>query len=100
MSKESVKCIRDYKNFMINHRKKTEKGHTYTSFGPPKECGTFYINNDDYEEFIKLYSRVINKLDLYMIERTKEIGPLVIDIDWRFQSKYKNRQYKKRDIKN
>ena len=51
------KYVVEYRTFMRTHRKKSGENHTYTSYGPPKECGSYTINDDDYDEFIRLYSR-------------------------------------------
>lgn len=88
----------NYNQFIEEHRvAKGTKDITHTAYGEP--WGSFIINDDDYQEFINHYSKVVGRMELHMIERPKEVGPLLIDIDWRFDNKYHNRQYNEDDIK-
>ena len=71
--------------------------HTHTAFGHPWR--KYNIPDTEYDKFIAMYSKLINKTKLHMIERPREVGPLLIDLDWRFKRKYKRRQYTLDDIK-
>nr|QBK88651.1 MAG: D5-like helicase-primase [Mimivirus LCMiAC01] len=71
--------------------------HTHTTFGQP--WSKYNIPYEKNKKFVKLYSKLINKMPLHMIERPKKVGPLMIDIDWRFKKKYKERRYTLDDIK-
>jgi len=82
--------------FMKNHRAKKDETITHTLMGPLEPDknygkGSFSIEGIDYEKFIKLYKRVVGKMDLYVVERPKIVGPMVIDID--FNTTKKDRQY-------
>ena len=61
--------------------------------------GKFSILDDDLEEFYNLYSRVLGKVNMHFIEKPKEVGPLLIDIDWHFSLENNERQYSEDDIK-
>ena len=90
--------IQKYYKF-INDCKVYKKKHTYTSFGPSDKCGTYDIPDDKHEEFMKLYSKVMKHEELYMIERPREVSPLIFDLDWKFSNKYKKRQYTEETLK-
>lgn len=85
--------------FLKNHQIfDREKEHTHTWFSKPG--GKFYISDDDNNEFIKLYSREAEeKNDLHVVARPRNIGQLKIDIDFRFDSNKKERQYTIEHIK-
>jgi hypothetical protein len=88
--------ILDKFNTFIKQRQVYGKGtyHTHCMFGKP--YGKFDIDDEDYEEFMDLYCDVllnVKGIELYMIERPKEVGPLLIDIDFKFSEEYPDRQY-------
>jgi len=89
--------INKFQEFMNNH-KVTEKGcyHTHTLLGPP--YGKFLIEDESLDEFMNLYCQLVGKTNLYVVERPKDIGPLMIDIDMRFTEEYNERQYTYNDI--
>lgn len=65
---------------------KTEKGceFTHTSLGPPV-C-SFYVPSDQMDEFYSLYESALNNNEnLYITEKNRHIGPILIDLDLRFQ---------------
>ena len=71
---------------------------THTLMGPlhPTDAnfrGKYNIEGLDYEKFMKLYKLVICKIDMHIVERPNEVGPMVIDIDFKTNNKYKERQY-------
>lgn len=80
--------------FINEHR--TEKGFefTHTSLGSPT-C-SFYVPVDELEVFYQLYENSLNNNeDLHITEKNRHIGPIVIDIDLRFNlSDDNNRKYK------
>jgi P4 family phage/plasmid primase-like protien len=64
---------------------KVEKGKSYTntSIGSPKV--SLYIPEENYNEFINLYSLALtNGVSLYFTEKPIEPSPLRVDIDFRF----------------
>jgi P4 family phage/plasmid primase-like protien len=66
---------------------KTEKGQEYTntSMGNPKK--SLYIPEAEYDDFLDLYTKCLNEgLDLHLTEKPKEVSPLRIDLDFRFEN--------------
>lgn len=82
-----------FEKFMRERRVKGKHSHTF--MGPP--YGAYMIEDKDYKKFIKLYTRCSKEKDLYIVERPKEIGQLLIDIDMRFKTE--ERKYDKNTIK-
>jgi P4 family phage/plasmid primase-like protien len=69
---------------------------THTSFGPP--WGGYIIPDDKRDRFMKIYCRVIEAgHTLHMIEIPREVTPLPIDIDFKYDSE--NREYTIDDVK-
>lgn len=68
---------------------------THTKLAKPGGC--YSIEGSDLAKFYKLYSKVVNKTELNIIERPYEISPFLIDID--YDTIYENRVYKLKDIK-
>lgn len=65
---------------------------THTLFGPP--WGKYCINEEKIDRFLNLYKKCVGLTnELYVIERQKRIGPLLCDLDFKFDKKYKERQY-------
>jgi len=89
------KLLSELLNYLKEHETK-EEIITHTSFGPP--WGRYNITDDDYSTFIELYSNVYTKVELYIIERPKVVGPLVIDLDFKYKNR-KDRIYTVDDIK-
>ena len=69
--------------------------HTHTTFGFP--WGKYNIPDCKLNEFYDLYCDVLGQ-ELHLTERPKKIGPLLIDIDFKFDEEYDERQYKDNDI--
>lgn len=72
---------------------------THTSWG--KIMGKYSIPDNKLDEFYKLYIHHIrNKMGkLGIIEQHKEVGPIVIDIDLKYDESINDRQYTEDDIK-
>ena len=83
------RVIDDYVPFLNKH--KLPKGNpekkeiTATAFGG--SWGSFYIKEEEYADFIKKYKKTTNSRNI--VERQKEVGPLLIDIDFRFDNEHK-----------
>jgi P4 family phage/plasmid primase-like protien len=72
-----------FKNFIIKHKVEKGKQYTNTSIGNPKI--SLFIANDEYNEFLNLYSLAIaNGTSLHYTEKPIEPSPLRIDLDFRF----------------
>ena len=62
-----------------------EKGQPYTHTSMGKPFSSYYINNNELNTFFSLYEKAImNGEELHLIERHDEIGPLVVDFDFKF----------------
>ena len=65
---------------------------SHTSYGKP--WGKYYVSDDKTNEFISLYTIALrNGTLMHFIERPKLIAPLCIDIDFKFESIYQQRNY-------
>ena len=72
-----------FKNFILKHKVEKGKQYTNTSIGNPKI--SLYIANDEYNEFLNLYSLAIaNGTTLHYTEKPIEPSPLRVDLDFRF----------------
>ena len=91
----------DFDNFLANHkiRKDEEKIITHTCYGKP--YGSYHIPDNEYNKFLILYKKIAcKKDDLHIIERHngKNVGPLIIDIDYWVKGKHKERKYRQDHI--
>jgi P4 family phage/plasmid primase-like protien len=80
-----------YENFMKRHAVGTGGGEiTHTSM----KGGKYYISDNEYPEFMKLYSIHIKKKPEFLTEKQlPDNGPIAIDIDLRFTYDTVSRQY-------
>lgn len=71
---------------------------THTSMGKP--FGSFCINDSDLPLFHKLVTSVLKEGKVYphLVERHSEVAPMIIDFDFRFDSKLTKRQYKEEHV--
>lgn len=88
--------------FILDHR--TEKGceFTHTSLATPA-C-SFYVPVDDLNAFYSVYKKsFLAKESLYITEKNRHIGPILIDLDFRFpvpaDGSLPKRLYSQDDIK-
>ena len=62
-----------------------QKGCEYTHTSIYDPTASFYIPPDKTEKFYELYkAAVLSNADLYLTEKHRDIGPIVIDLDFRF----------------
>ena len=62
-----------------------EKGQPYTHTSMGKPFSSYYINNNELNTFFSLYEKAIMAgEELHLIERHDEIGPLVVDFDFKY----------------
>ena len=76
--------IQEQLNSILN-KYTVQKGKLYTntSIGHPKK--SLYIPDDEYEEFLRIYSLAItNGIHLYFTEKPNNPSPLRVDLDFRF----------------
>ena len=72
-----------FKTFILKHKVEKGKAYTNTSIGNPKL--SLYIDNDEYEEFLNIYSLAITSgTILHYTEKPVEPSPLRVDLDFRF----------------
>ena len=65
---------------------RVEKGHefTHTSLGPPR--GSFYVPSSSNKIFLREYEAAVERgEDLHLTERHRHVGPVVVDLDFRFK---------------
>lgn len=105
MSNSIDTAINTYISFMKSHAVigNSELQPTHTLMGPLAAGradfkGKFHIDGLDYEKFMKIYKDIVGNIDTYIVERPKEVGPLVIDIDFHTDGKHKERQYLDSDV--
>lgn len=69
--------------FILNH--KVEKGCEFTHTSLARPAASFYVPADELDGFYAIYaSAVENKEDLHITEKNRHIGPLLIDLDFRY----------------
>jgi P4 family phage/plasmid primase-like protien len=80
--------------FMQTYRTQSQQAgavNTHTMMGPP--YGKFNIPSDQEDRFAKLYTKAyMAKVNMSIIERHREFGPIVLDFDFE-QSKDNNKRY-------
>jgi P4 family phage/plasmid primase-like protien len=65
---------------------RVEKGCEFTHTSIANPMGSFYIPSEQIDNFYKLCTNaVINKDDLYLTEKHRDISPYLIDLDFRFE---------------
>lgn len=94
----STDTINKFTKFMTAHVAKKGEIYTHTTVGPPWK--TYNIPNEEYTEFLKLYTGVVGRGKLHLTEKPREVGPLLIDIDMKFNNEHSDRMYNHDDIKN
>lgn len=79
---------------------KSVKNSTFTHTSITEPAGSFYILSEYAETFDRLYTEALRAgCDLYMTEKHRDIGPVLIDLDLRFQGRRTERQYAMDDVK-
>ena len=64
---------------------RVEKGAEFTHTSFTKPGGSFYIPSEEIDNFYKIYEdALVNKEDMYVMEKHRDIGPFLIDLDFRF----------------
>ena len=84
-NKNKVSLYRKYTKFLNNSRAGETSSHVHMESKHGFK-GKFTIDSKDQDEFMDLYKQVIFFKDVHLLERQKEVGPLIIDIDFRFKS--------------
>jgi P4 family phage/plasmid primase-like protien len=82
----------DIYNFLEEHR--VEKGKTYTHTSMGKPCGAYFIKIEELEFFYQLYEKaILSGYDLHIVEKHEEYGPIIIDLDFRFDLEINERKH-------
>ena len=96
-----------FQQFLFNHlvKDKNEVKPTNTRIGSIEHeiyGGSYHISGEEYAEFINLYYQhvFVNKNKEYITEYQLESGPLLVDIDFRFDYDVSSRLYTADDIDN
>ena len=87
-----------FSHFLRKHKTIPEKTFTHTSIpGPNVYPGSYCINDDELEEFYRLYNKHVFELNLkaHLTERHKEVSPILIDLDFRHKPTDNSRKYDK-----
>ena len=82
---------------MVRFLKKNQilKGSTFTHTSLGKPLGSYFIPSENTNDFYRLYSECLDiKEDLYMTEKHRHVGPLIVDLDFRFADTTQSRQDK------
>jgi P4 family phage/plasmid primase-like protien len=77
--------------FMDEHKVFDADEYTMTRLGGV--YGKYYVSDDEYDKFINLYKRVIPYREEYITEKQKDLGPILIDLDFRQEKRYRDRKY-------
>ena len=73
----------DFVEFMKDFKVLKGDEFTHTSLGYP--AGSYYIPYEDTQRFFRLYCRELKKgSDLHVSEKHKNVGPILIDLDFRY----------------
>lgn len=80
-----------------------QKGSEFTHTSIYDPTGSYYIAPDKVDRFFKLYKAAVDcDADCYLTEKHRDIGPIVIDLDFRFEYAENDqieRKYTEDDIK-
>ena len=82
----------------LNHHELDKNADEYTHMCMCIPNKKYMINDEEYSKFLELYSNVIGKIDLYITEVQKDIGPVLLD--FKFESENNKRLYTDNDILN
>ena len=70
--------------FLFYYR--VERGHEYTHTSLGRPTGSFYLPSSSHESFLAVYKAAVERGDdLYLTERHRHIGPVVVDLDFRYE---------------
>jgi P4 family phage/plasmid primase-like protien len=84
--------------YIDQHR--VDKGSEFTHTSLSKPTCSFYVPADEMELFYGMYSHAVDqRKDLYVTEKNRHIGPILIDLDFRFKDSMNlSRRYSNTDI--
>ena len=91
--------IDKYNQFLVNHYVENKSTISHVEFCPGPGRGKYYISENEYPYFLKLYKNALSQSNLKLIESPKPLSPLKIDLDFRFSQHYDKHQYTEEHIK-
>jgi P4 family phage/plasmid primase-like protien len=75
--------FKKYADFLREHR--TERGQKFTHTSLNNPVGSFFIDEKENTKFFRLYRNVLdNNIDLHLTEKHRQFGPIVVDIDMKY----------------
>lgn len=84
--------IDKFGTFMKNFKINKGEPYNYTSMGEPK--GSWLVPDEALPKFYKLYRKMMKLgIPMHFTEKHKDFGPIVIDLDLKFDKKKKKRLY-------
>jgi P4 family phage/plasmid primase-like protien len=89
--------------FLKKFYSKDAKDHTHTRIGSPKlnlMGGSYTIPASDIDEFYKIYTKYVfeERKQSYLTEKQLDEGPILIDVDFRYDTEVEERQHTKEHI--
>lgn len=89
----------DIYNFLEENSVEKGKKYTHTSMGKPMGC--FNISDENLDLFFNLYENgILNGKKMHITEKHDYIGPVLIDLDFKYDFEIQERQHKKEHVKN
>jgi len=91
--------------FLKKYTSKDKSGHTHTKIGCEKlgiYGGSYFIPFEDTDNFYSIYKKTVlkEKKEAYFTEKQLEEGPILIDIDFRYDAIIEERMHNLNDIVN
>ena len=84
----------DYTIHQFLQENVVEKGKKYTHTSMGKPAGSYYIEKENLDTFYHLYEKAIhNNVQLHITEKHDIYGPMVIDLDFRYNHEVMTRQH-------
>jgi P4 family phage/plasmid primase-like protien len=88
----------------VNRYCSAQKGGEFTHTSIYDPMASFYVPPDKTDKFFQLYKNAVKEgADLYMTEKHRDVGPVVIDLDFRFpydEAVGISRKYGQEDVQN
>ena len=68
------------------HGFRVDRGHEHTHTSLQRPTGSFYLPSSVHDAFLKVYKAAMGRgEDLFLTERHRHIGPVVVDLDFRYE---------------
>ena len=90
----SLNKDQNYDIFNFLQEMNVEKGKLYTHTSMGKPLGSYYIQNENLSTFYELYQKAImDGQSLHITEKHEDIGPVIIDLDFKYDIEVSTRQH-------